>query len=317
MIDILIPAYNAHETILDTLFSLAYQNIANKLNIYIINDGSNNSYNDFILFFKKYFNTIQELTLDKNKGPGYARNYGINNSNSKYIIFIDSDDIISSPFAINNLYNKIEDDNSDVVISKIMDETDYGLFKLDYSIEYLHGKIYRRSFILDNNIKFSNTKFAEDIAFNKSIFLQESNVSYLDEVTYIWKNNKDSITRRDGNSIVYKYIYEYIYNNLYAIKVSLKGKPNINKISINIYETIVYFYLCYISYNDINDFKDNFKIISKLIDLSVKYPINDYDKNIIMKNKINEFSDEWNIDIFKLINSNISFNNFIKEVKND
>ena len=317
MIDILIPAYNSHETIEYTLFSLAYQNIANKLNIYIINDGSKNNYSNFIKFFKKNFNSIQELTLSKNKGPGYARNYGIKNSNSDYIIFIDSDDIISSPFSISNLYNKIIDDANDVVISKIVDETDYGLFELDYSLEYLHGKIYSRNYIMKNNIKFSNTRFAEDIAFNKSIFLQESNISYLNEVTYIWKNNKNSITRRAGNSIVYKYIYEYIYNNLYAIKIALKGKPNIFRISKNIFETLVYFYLCYISYNDVADFKDSYKIILELIDLSIKYPINNYNKNLIIKNKINEFSNEWNIDMFKLINSNISFNDFIKEVKND
>ena len=38
MIDIIIPAYNAHETISRTLYSICYQTISKRLNVYLIND---------------------------------------------------------------------------------------------------------------------------------------------------------------------------------------------------------------------------------------------------------------------------------------
>ena len=51
MIDVIIPAYNAHKTIEYTLMSLTFQSISNLLNIVIVDDNSDNSYDDII---KKY-----------------------------------------------------------------------------------------------------------------------------------------------------------------------------------------------------------------------------------------------------------------------
>lgn len=321
MIDIIIPAYNAHNTIYDTIFSLAYQNISKKLNIYIVNDKSTTDYKNFISFFKKSFNSIKELKLRTNKGPGYARQYGIEHSKSEYIVFIDSDDVLSSPFVLKNLYDKIKDENYDVVISKMKEETNYHSIKHNYLEEYLHGKIYRRKVLSDNNIKFNNTRLTEDIAFNMSIFLQNVNIGYLDSITYIWKNNRSSLTRKDGNNFLYISIEDFIYNCLFAIKRALDGNPNIKKISEFIYETIIYFYLYYLSFNDKKDFSICFKNMEELINLSEKYEVDYNTKKLIIKNKINEVTSLYNLDIFKLVNPTISLENFInlikKEVKND
>ena len=35
---------------------------------------------------------IQTLTLQKNMGPGYSRNYGVEKSRGEFIAFLDSDD---------------------------------------------------------------------------------------------------------------------------------------------------------------------------------------------------------------------------------
>ena len=41
MIDVIIPAYNAHKTIEQTLCSIAYQEIADEINVYIVNENIN------------------------------------------------------------------------------------------------------------------------------------------------------------------------------------------------------------------------------------------------------------------------------------
>ncbi|WP_235836010.1 glycosyltransferase family 2 protein [Acetivibrio thermocellus] len=41
---------------------------------------------------QKKDNRIKYLLNNGNKGPGAARNFGINNCNGKYIAFLDSDD---------------------------------------------------------------------------------------------------------------------------------------------------------------------------------------------------------------------------------
>ncbi len=80
MIDIIIPAYNAHETIRKTLMSICIQNNVKDLNIYIIDDCSDEPYDYLIDEFNKYLN-IKIERLNKNSGPGVARNRGLEISN--------------------------------------------------------------------------------------------------------------------------------------------------------------------------------------------------------------------------------------------
>lgn len=76
MIDIIIPAYNAHETIDQTLCSINTQINKELFKVYIVNDASNQNYSNFV---DKYSNSldIEEITIEKNSGPGVARNIRI------------------------------------------------------------------------------------------------------------------------------------------------------------------------------------------------------------------------------------------------
>ena len=96
MIDIIIPAYNAHDTIYKALMSISLQVIKDKLKVYIIDDCSDKPYD----YLKEDFNDL-DITikrLDKNVGPGKARQYGIDHSNNPYIMFCDSDDYLYNPY---------------------------------------------------------------------------------------------------------------------------------------------------------------------------------------------------------------------------
>ena len=124
MIDVIIPAYNAHNTIYDTLYSISYQSISDLLNVYIVNDASVKDYSEIVDFFSNFIN-VKELKLDKNSGPGVARQYGIDNSNSEYIVFIDSDDVFSSTFSLSTLYKKIKNDNLDIVSFRVLSFSNY------------------------------------------------------------------------------------------------------------------------------------------------------------------------------------------------
>ena len=59
MIDVIIPAYNAHKTIEQTLTSIAFQSIVDKLNVYIINDYGKD-YKEIIEYYSNFMN-IKEL----------------------------------------------------------------------------------------------------------------------------------------------------------------------------------------------------------------------------------------------------------------
>lgn len=161
MIDIIIPAYNAKETIFKTLASISLQTIKNSLNVYIVNDASDYNYQEEISFFKNWINIV-ELTLSKNSGPGIARQYGIDNSNSEYIMFIDADDTFYNCYSVELLYKKIKETKMDLVISNILYERDNKREKYEANFVYMHGKIYKRSYLINNNIKFNDTRANED-----------------------------------------------------------------------------------------------------------------------------------------------------------
>ena len=188
MIDIIIPIYNARKTLELTLMSIKLQTIIDKINIYLIDDNSSEDYKDILNKYKD-MNIIYKK-LDKNNGPAVARQKGIEMSSSKYIMFIDADDLLYDADSIKKLFNKIEEDYDYVVgitidekqNTQIMNESD------------LHGKIYKREFLLKNNIKFNNTRIHEDNYFNNLVLLCEPKQKELLENIYIYVDNKDSIT---------------------------------------------------------------------------------------------------------------------------
>ena len=188
MIDIIIPIYNARKTLELTLMSIKLQTIIDKINIYLIDDNSSEDYKDILNKYKD-MNIIYKK-LDKNNGPAVARQKGIEMSSSKYIMFIDADDLLYDADSIKKLFNKIEEDYDYVVgitidekqNTQIMNESD------------LHGKIYKREFLLKNNIKFNNTRVHEDNYFNNLVLLCEPKQKEILENVYIYVDNKDSIT---------------------------------------------------------------------------------------------------------------------------
>ncbi len=244
MIDIIIPAYNAKKTIFKTLASITLQTIRNDLNVYIINDASDYDYQEEIEFFKDKLH-VEELKLTVNGGPGLARDYGIDNSNSEYIIFIDADDVFYNCYSVESLYKKIKDSKLDLVISHILYERDKKREKYEANFTFMHGKIYRREYLENNNIRFNNTRANEDNGFNNLLLLLGINYGILDEITYIYRENCDSITRKNNREYKFLGLEGYGYNLTWALKEAIKRNANNCIISFNSYKYLLSFYYYY------------------------------------------------------------------------
>lgn len=313
MIDIIIPAYNAHDYLSRALNSILMQSIHDKIKVYIIDDCSDKNYNDIV---KKYKNNlyIKVYRTKKNKGPGYARQYGIDNSSSDYIMFLDADDILFNCFTVENLYKFINDNKYNVVNSNFIEETANNQFFHCNDTIWLHGKIYRRKFLQKNKIRFTNTYSNEDVYFNKLIYIL-TDIYYLDSYTYVWKYNKESITRRNNHEYNFKGINGYIDNVYEAIKEAKKRKANEYKILIVLFETLIELYFKYLKYYKID--KENIIVneTRKLINIyqefeNKKYEIIKEDVFNMMLNRKREYG-----GIELLISANISFNEFLNEIK--
>lgn len=193
-ISVIIPAYNAHGTIFQTIQSVFDTNYG-KIEIIVSDDCSNMPYE-----FPRSWGII--LVRGKtNRGAGVARNLGLRKASGDWVLFLDADDIVYK-----NIFDVFYTD-SDIredIIACAGHKQD-GLFVegevLPSNLEWImHGRIYRRSFLLKNNI-FSHPKVRiyEDSFFNMAAFWyakKQNGILYMDEPCYRLVDNPNSVTRK-------------------------------------------------------------------------------------------------------------------------
>jgi len=92
MISVIIPVYNREQLIQETLNSLVMQDT--DLDIIVVDDGSTDKTYQII---EDRFPTIR-LYKTTHLGAASARNFGLEKVKSKYVLFLDSDDILSPSF---------------------------------------------------------------------------------------------------------------------------------------------------------------------------------------------------------------------------
>jgi len=202
IIDLIIPTYKARETLPAALDSLVAQ--TKKLFIVtIVQDCDGEDYSDIIEEYKRRGLKIRLLQMEKNSGPGLARQYGMDKDTMcKYFMFMDSDDILN-PRAIEALSREAELNNADLVFSDfIVNRNAMPAFVMDVEktpCTWCHGKIYKAEYLRKNNIRFHNElRLNEDSYFNLVAANCTTKKFRIHEITYIWQQNKNSLTNANG-----------------------------------------------------------------------------------------------------------------------
>lgn len=244
MIDLIIPCYNAHDTIERTLCSVYMQTICKDIHIILVDDNSDKPYD----YLKDKFNDLdlEIIRLDKNYGSGCTRRIGMKKGNNEYIMFMDADDTFTNSFAVRRLYDFIKDNEYDCVTSNFLEDLGNGKFiKHEQDSIWVFGKIYKREFLEKNSIYFNDTRANEDTGFNTICFFV-GNWGYLNDNTYIWHYKEDSITRRDGGIYRFTGIKGYLDNMEWAIQeIRRIGVPKneLDRLKCNVFIATYFFYL--------------------------------------------------------------------------
>ena len=244
-IDVIIPAYNVPDHILfRCLASIACQDIVADLEVTIVDDASTTqNYADVAKNFESIMK-INILRYETNGGPGVARQYGIDHTYNGYMTFIDADDTFNGAFALKALRNGIEMNNGmfQMCVGVFDEVHEEGLAPGDgpllmaheQDLVWMFGKMYRRSFIDKNKIRFHETSRAnEDNGFNRLFQLCTNDyeqINFIAAHVYYWHENPNSITR--ANDCQYSYggsdrdsFYGYVENMIYAVKEAKKRNP--------------------------------------------------------------------------------------------
>lgn len=112
LISIIVPVYNAEDTLERCVNSIRNQNYGN-IEIILVNDGSEDSSFEICYRLSKIDERIK-LISQNNLGVSSARNLGIKKSNGQYIGFVDSDDWIEEDM-YSSMYRYVDEYNAELV----------------------------------------------------------------------------------------------------------------------------------------------------------------------------------------------------------
>jgi glycosyltransferase involved in cell wall biosynthesis len=276
MLDVVIPAYNAHSTIEKTILSIIPQTYSDKVQIIIVNDNSEKDYKDI---WEKYslLVKIKEIKLDVNSGPGTARRVGMAAGTNPYITFIDADDVFSDNMFFEGVVTYLENDPMCVMVSAgfLEQGENNELVPHVQDMVWVFGKIYRRQYLNKNKIEFSDLWSNEDLEFNTKIKFSLKNINGIkeyiqfitDKFVYIWKFKEDSITRKNN--------CEYSYHNgqIGAIQAKLSAYKfngiDLNSASQEIQINVIFLYYSFLS--TLNDRPEHKDWLEEVFKWSVKF----------------------------------------------
>ncbi|MFW3626319.1 glycosyltransferase family 2 protein [Aerococcus viridans] len=213
LISFILPMYNVGNYIEKALDSIDQQEYKNWECI-IINDGSTDNSQKVAENYIKG-NDKFKLISQENAGSGYARNTGLENAKGEYICFVDPDDFIGSKALINNVdiatsyspdiiangYHELRGEKVITVTPQLE-----GLYNKKEFIENfetyklvgmssLWNKLYKKQFLTDYNITFTNQKVGQDTLFNFEAYKYVNSI-YIDKNAYYYYN-----VGREGSAV--------------------------------------------------------------------------------------------------------------------
>lgn len=251
-IAVIMPTYKAHKTIARALGSILQQTIIDQIHTYIVVDADGEDYTYLHDQFGKQMK-ITILEAEENGGCGVARQIGIDNSTEPYIMFLDTDDTFAGAFALQTILNHIESNEHYIAVSNsFLEQTKGGGFVLhQQDFLWMHGKIYRRSFLDKYGIRFNETRANEDMGFNYKIKLLQNpleQVMFAKEVVHYWHWNDNSIVRADNQLYKHTASIDGTVKNLIDIYKRFKDAPDFErKLAEMMFEAFVGQYYTYIA----------------------------------------------------------------------
>lgn len=214
---IVITAYNTEKYIKQCICSVINQKLGN-CEIIIVDDCSSDN---TVKIAEEFSNRVKIIKSQSNMGVWHSRNQALNVVKGDYVFFLDGDDWIADN-ALDLAYKELSKNRVDVLFCPYVvfwqNKNKYRYFNPKYRLKKLRKlkrpfdkktpakilystnyevctKFYKRSFLLENNIKFKELKYAEDLPFYYEVLFFAKSFSYLKKPCYFYrKGHKGLLT---------------------------------------------------------------------------------------------------------------------------
>lgn len=215
-LQILIPQYKETEEIIRPLLdSIEIQqnvDLVNDVGVIIVNDGTDVHLSKE--FLERYSYPI-EYHLNEHKGVSATRNACLDRATAEYVMFCDADDMFYNACGLYIIFREFDNGGFDSLTSAFVEEIRDPATKQpvyinhDMDSTFVHGKVHRRQFLIDNNIRWNdNLTIHEDSYFNCLCQRLAKQLKHCPAPFYLWRWRDASVCRHDP-----KYILK-TYNNM-------------------------------------------------------------------------------------------------------
>lgn len=264
-LSIIVPIYNVEEYLAECLKSL-YKISNLRYEVILVNDGSKDKSSKIIEDFKELYPKQTIIINKENGGLSSARNAGLKVAKGKYISFIDSDDFIDTDefkkFVIEGISSRV-----DIAVgnmryyapgrigeplfrSKLIKDSGV-ITGIDFLWRVLQSPkcyreevvddIYRRNFLIKNNLFFNENIVHEDSEFTTLAYLKAKKVKYIDKTFYFYRQREGSIMNKvsEKSIISLEIICERLFEEFISID-DKKAKEALSSLILSFYSTILY-----------------------------------------------------------------------------
>lgn len=277
-ISIIMPLYNAAKYLRESLESILCQSFVD-FELICVNDASTDDTMNILRDFQKADNRICIISNEVRSGAAYSRNKGMSMANGKYLAFLDGDDIFDETM-LEKAFDTIEKNEADIVMfdyKHVSTENIHNKQHIVHGQEYIDryckntftvfdcepceftywtsapwNKLYRRTFIQENCLRFQDLSCANDMFFVcMALFLSSRTIVLEDNHVMVYVRdhsepgriscNRDSmciykalmqigqeLVKRDKLKELSSYFY---YRVFFSLKYALEGDSNKERVS--------------------------------------------------------------------------------------
>lgn len=215
---IVVPVYNTETYLIECIESLIKQNTNYSYKIVFVDDGSTDYSGAILDNYSK--NEKVEVIHKQNSGIAGARNAALRNICGRYIMFVDSDDLLADN-AVELLMNTALSKNADIVEGAYVEFTDIKPVGDEKKISQISGYPWGKVISSDKmlNLCFPEGYLYEDTIISTLLIPSCKVVCTIPDTTYYYRKSDKSVTATLNNK---KESVDTLYMTLYCFSESLK-----------------------------------------------------------------------------------------------
>lgn len=239
-VSVIVPVYNCGNYLIECMDSIVSQRLR-EIEIICVNDGSTDDSLEILQYYASKDDRIRIITQD-NQYAGVARNAGMQHAHGEYLMFWDGDDFFKSS-ALKRLYGQAQKEDADICVcgaqrydeeageilhtnvylktkylpeKAVFSKEDMQKYIFNFATNVPWNKMFKRSFVEKNHLRFQELKQANDTYFvMMALFLAERITTVDRKPIYYRFNNANSLTGKASDTVLCVYeSYVKVYDEL-------------------------------------------------------------------------------------------------------